>query len=74
MRRLERTRTLPPSVLKGEAEGSRDVGEVQRNLGLLDQPCGENSAEGFQNVQGTRLEEIDLFRTQPLQGKNQNRL
>ena len=33
MRHLEQTRTLPPSGLLGEAEGSHDVGEVQRNPG-----------------------------------------
>ena len=78
MRHLKQTRTLPPSGLLGEAgaeaEGSGDVGEVQRNPGLPDQPCGENFPEEFQNARGTRLEEIDLNHTQPLLGRNQNRL
>ena len=42
-----------------EAEGSCDVKEVGRNPGLLVQPCGENSLEEVQSVQGTRLVEID---------------
>ena len=74
MRNLEQTHTWPPSGLSGEAEaeGSRDVREVQRNHGLLDQSCGENFPEEFQNARGTRLEEIDLNHTQPLLGRNQN--
>ena len=50
----------------------RDVGDVHRNLRLLDQPCVENFLEEFQNARGTRLEEIDLNHTQPLLGRNQN--
>ena len=54
MRHLEQTCTQPPSGLLGEAEaeceGSHDVGEVQRNLGLPDQSCGVNFTEEFQNA------------------------
>ena len=63
MRHLEQTQIWPPSELleevEAEAEGSCDVEEVQRNPGLLVQPCGENSLEEVQSVQGTRLVEID---------------
>ena len=73
---LEQTCTWPPSGLleeaEAEVEGSHDVGEVKRNLGLLDQFSRENFPEGFQNAQGTRLEEIDFNYTQPLLGRNQN--
>ena len=44
---ISNTRIQNPSELleevEAEAEGSRDVEEVQRNPGLLVQPCGENS-------------------------------
>ena len=60
---LEQTRIPPPSGLseevEAEAEGSHDVGEVQRNPGLLVQSCGENFPEEVQNARGARLEEID---------------
>ena len=50
----------PAEILEEvEAEGSCDVPEVQRNPGLLVQPCGENSLEEVQSVRGTRLVEID---------------
>ena len=76
MSRLEQACTWPPSGLSEEAEAevSSDVGEVQRNLGLLDQSCGKNFPEEFQNARGTHLEEIDLNHTQPMLGGNQNRL
>ena len=49
MRHLKQTRIQPLSDLleevKAEAEGSRDVKEVQRNPGLLVQLCGENFLE-----------------------------
>ena len=63
MGHLKQTRIQPPSELleevEAEAEGSHDVEEVQRNPVLLAQPCGENFLEEVQNVQGTRLIEID---------------
>ena len=63
MRHLAQTHTPPPSGLleeaEAEAEGSRDVVEVLRNLVLQVQPCGENFLEEAQNVRGTRLGELD---------------
>ena len=61
MSHLKQTRIWPPSGLtdevEAEAEGSRDVGEVQRNPGLLVQ-SSENFPEEVQSARGTRLEEI----------------
>ena len=57
MRHLEQKRIQPPSGLlkeaEAEAEGSCDVGEVQRNPGLLVQFCGENFPDEVQNAPGT---------------------
>ena len=52
MRCLEQTQIQHPLDLLEEvqAEGSNDVEEVQRNPGLLVQPCGENSLEKVQSV------------------------
>ena len=78
MRRLEQTRILHPSELLGEveaeAEGSRDVKEVQRNPGLLVQPCAENPLEEVQSVRGTCLEEINWSSKQPPLGRIRNHL
>ena len=59
MRHFVQTRNLPPSGLleEAEAEGSRDVVEVLRNLALQVQLCGEKFPEESQNVRGTRLGE-----------------
>ena len=63
MRHLKQTHMRPPSGLleevEAEAEGSHDVGEVQRNPELPVQSCGENFPEEVQSAGGTRLEEID---------------
>ena len=63
MRLLEQTHIWPPSGLleevEAEAEGSNDVGEIQRNPGLHVQSCGEKFLEEVQSVLGTCLEEID---------------
>ena len=61
IRHLVQTRTPPPSGLleEAEAEGSRDVVEVLKNLALQVQPCVENFPEESQNVRGTRLGERD---------------
>ena len=49
MRCLKQTQIQHPSELleevEADSEGSCDVEEVQRNPGLLVQPCGENSVE-----------------------------
>ena len=54
MSHLEQTQIQHPSELlekvEAEAEGSRDVGEVRRNPGLLDLPYRGNSLEEVQCV------------------------
>ena len=63
MRHLGQTQIQPASELleevEAEADGSHDVEEVQRNLGLLVQLCGENFPEEVRSVRGTCLVELD---------------